>query len=150
MPSRFSPILSPEFINLHLQASEQNAAILETAAALSHHPLMGDYRVFSRELLEREAAGATHLSNGVALPHARTAQTSQLLIAAGRREQGIPFAGAAAAVRLIFVVAAPRTLIGEYLATVGMLARSLREPACLQRLLTCESTAEFAGVFDKP
>lgn len=141
-----SPLLSPGFVNLNLTATEQNAAILEAARQLATHPAMGNFSIFCDELLDREAAGATHLGNGVALPHARTSQVNQILVAAGRSATGVKFADVASPVRLIFVVAAPKNQIGEYLATVGMMARSLRNPECLQRLLECAAPDEFARI----
>lgn len=149
MAQRLSAPIAPKLINLHLSAAAQEAAILETAGALATHPQMGDFRVFCRELLEREAAGATHLGGGVVMPHARTGQVNQILIAAGRSETGVTFAGVPVPVRLIFVVAAPKSLIGEYLATVGMLARRLRDQACLDQLLACGNEQEFAKVFEE-
>lgn len=141
-----SPLLSPALINLDLAAVEQNAAIMETARMLAPNPGMGNFARFCEELLDREAVGATHLGNGVALPHARTAQVNQILLAAGRSKSGVKFADVAEPVHLIFVVAAPKNQIGEYLATVGMMARSLRNPACLQQLLECASADEFAKI----
>lgn len=141
-----SPLLHPGFVNLDLTATAQNAAILETARQLSTHPAMGNFSIFCDELLDREAAGATHLGNGVALPHARTAQVDQILVAAGRSAAGVKFADVASPVRLIFVVAAPKNQIGEYLATVGIMARSLRNAASLQRLLECTAPDEFVKV----
>lgn len=145
MPNR-SPLLSPTLVNLDLRAGEQTAAILETARLLAPNPAMGNFAVFCTELLDREAVGATHLGNGVALPHARTAQVNQILIAAGRSQAGVAFVGVIAPVHLIFVVAAPKNQIGEYLATVGMMARSLRNASCLQRLLECDAPDEFVRI----
>lgn len=141
-----SPLLTPGFVNLNLTATEQNAAILETARQLATHPAMGNFSTFCDELLDREAVGATHLGSGVALPHARTAQVNQILVAAGRSAGGVKFSDVASPVRLIFVVAAPKNQIGEYLATVGIMARSLRNAASLQRLLECTAPDEFVKV----
>ena len=141
-----APLLSPQFVNLDLSATEQNEAILETARALKTHPAMGNFSVFCDELLDREKVGATHLGNGVVLPHARTAQVNQILLAAGRSKAGVKFSDLADPVHLIFVVAAPKNQIGEYLATVGMMARSLRNPACLKELLTCGGGDAFTKI----
>ena len=141
-----SPLLSAGLISLDLAATEQNAAIMETARMLAPNPGMGNFSKFCEELMDREACGATHLGNGGALPHARTAQVNQILLAAGRSRKGVAFADIANPVHLIFVVAAPKNQIGEYLATVGMMARSLRNPDCLQRLLDCETADEFVKI----
>jgi mannitol/fructose-specific phosphotransferase system IIA component (Ntr-type) len=82
----------------------------------------------------------------VALPHARTAAVDEILVAAGRSEKGIQFSSLKDPVRLIFVVATPRSQISGYLATVGALARMLRDAARLDQLLRCGTPSEFAAL----
>lgn len=141
-----STLVVPRLANLQLAATTQAEAIRETAGQLEGHPAMSSFEQFLRDLFSREAAGPTHLGTCVALPHARTAAVGEILVAAGRSAEGIPFAGLQEPVRLIFVVATPRSQITGYLATVGALARMLRDPARLERLLTCATPAEFAAL----
>ncbi|MBV9657856.1 MAG: PTS sugar transporter subunit IIA [Verrucomicrobia bacterium] len=139
-------LVTPRRVNLQLQATTQADAILETATLLAGHHAMTSFEKFQEDLLSREAAGPTHLGTCVALPHARTAAVMEILVAAGRSEQGIPFTGLKEPVRLIFVVATPRSAITGYLATVGALARMLRDTNRLERLLHCATPAEFAAL----
>lgn len=141
-----STLCQQKHVNLHLVATEQTGAILEVAHQLANHPAMEDFEQFRADLLAREAAGPTHLGNTIALPHARTTAVREILVAAGRSDAGIAFRGLAEPVRLIFVVATPRSQITGYLATVGALARLLRNEQRLGKLLSCEDPAEFAGL----
>ena len=133
-------------MNLELTASSQIDAILETADLLAGHPAMGSFEQFKKDLLAREDAGSTHLGSCIALPHARTAAVNEILVAAGRSGNGVPFSSLKEPVRLIFVVATPRSQISGYLATVGALARMLRDPARLDQLLRCSAPSEFAAL----
>ncbi len=139
-------MLTPRLVNLELTAATQRDAILETADLLAGHPAMSSFEQFKKDLLAREDAGSTHLGGCVALPHARTAAVNEILVAAGRSEDGVPFSSLNEPVRLIFVVATPRSQISGYLATVGALARLLRDPARLDQLLRCGAPSEFAAL----
>ncbi len=141
-----STLLAPRLVNLELASTNQRDAILETADLLAGHPAMGSFEQFKKDLLEREGAGSTHLGGCVALPHARTAAVSEILVAAGRSQSGVPFSTLQEPVRLIFVVATPRSQISGYLATVGALARMLRDPVRLDQLLRCGASSEFAAL----
>lgn len=145
-PSSTPTLVQPDHIQLHLRATEQTEAILEVAAQLAGHPAMENFGRFREDLLAREAAGPTHLGGVVALPHARTSAVREILVAAGRSAVGVSFAGLEEPVRLIFVVATPRSQIAGYLATVGALARLLRQEKRLANLLDCEAPAEFAAL----
>lgn len=144
--SRALTLVQPRDVVLDVAADEQNAAILEVANQLAGHPAMENFEEFRRELLARESAGSTCLGGGVALPHARTTAVREILVAAGRTVRGVRFPGCDEPVRLIFVVATPRSQITGYLATVGALARLLRDPARLRDLLACGTPTEFAAL----
>ncbi len=150
VPSTASPqgltLVQPREVRLDLQADTQEAAVLEVAAHLVTHPAMDNFEAFRRDLLAREAAGSTCLSGGVALPHARTTAVREIIVAAGRSARGVRFTGLEEPVHLVFVVATPRSQITGYLATVGALARLLRDKERLQRLLDCGTAAEFAAL----
>ena len=120
--------------------------MLEVAELLASHPAMDNFEAFRRDLLAREAAGSTCLSGGVALPHARTAAVREIIVAAGRSAGGVRFKGLEEPVHLVFVVATPRSQITGYLATVGALARLLRDPERRLHLLECATPGEFAAL----
>ena len=120
--------------------------MLEVAELLASHPAMDNFEAFRRDLLAREAAGSTCLSGGVALPHARTTAVREILVAAGRSAGGVRFQGLEEPVHLVFVVATPRSQITGYLATVGALARLLRDKDRRLHLMACGTPGEFAGL----
>lgn len=139
-------LVQPREVRLDIRANTQEAAVLEVAELLANHPAMDNFEAFRRDLLAREAAGSTCLGGGVALPHARTQAVREIIVAAGRSAGGVRFQGLEEPVRLVFVVATPRSQITGYLATVGALARLLRDRERLRRLLACGGAAEFASL----
>ena len=150
VPTPASPhgftLVQPREVNLDIQADHQEGVVLEVAELLANHPAMDNFEAFRRDLLAREAAGSTCLSGGVALPHARTTAVGEIIVAAGRSTAGVQFKGLEEPVHLVFVVATPRSQITGYLATVGALARLLRDKERLHRLLNAATAGEFAAL----
>src|SRR5258706_10993429 len=78
-------------INLNLQARQKTDALREVATLLQRAGCVSNFDAFFQEILERERVSNTALGYHVAIPHARTEQCSQILIAVGRSPTGIEF-----------------------------------------------------------
>lgn len=139
-----SEILLPEHINLHLDAGDENDAVEELL-----FPLRGDIRInnwdaFRASVLDRAApAISTDDGCGIVIAHGRTNAVDSLVMSAGRSTNGIPSAGIAGGVRLVFVVGIPTALNQEYLRVVGTIARLCGKPEHLQKLLAAPKAKEF-------
>jgi len=148
-PSKIAPLLSPEKIQLSLQNREKIPALREVAELLSHSRCVGDFEAFFNEILARERVSNTALGHDVAIPHARTDQCSDILIAIGRSQQGIDFeAKDGNPVRLIFLIGTPKQMVTDYLRVVGTLARLLRQDDLRQRLLEAPDAASFIKIIE--
>src|SRR5476651_643783 len=88
---KIAALLTPARINLSLTAQDKSGALREVATLLSAGGCVADFEAFYREILERERVSNTALGHDVAIPHARTDQCSQILIAVGRSPGGIDF-----------------------------------------------------------
>jgi mannitol/fructose-specific phosphotransferase system IIA component (Ntr-type) len=103
-----------------------------------------NFEAFFNEILDRERVSNTSLGHDVAIPHARTDQCSDIVIAVGRSEPGVDFeAKDHQPVRLIFLIGTPKQMVTDYLRVVGNLARLLRLDDLRQRLLTAPDAAAF-------
>jgi mannitol/fructose-specific phosphotransferase system IIA component (Ntr-type) len=136
-------VLTPEHISLDLQASDQRTAIAATTALLATSPYMRDVSAFTQEVLAREKLSPTAMGQGVAFPHARTATVEQIVMAAARSTEGIPFGDSSDRVHLIFLIGTPQNMVREYLGLVGDLARRLKQPNVREQMLQATTTAEF-------
>jgi mannitol/fructose-specific phosphotransferase system IIA component (Ntr-type) len=145
--SQVAALLKPEAVLLDVQAAEKVPALRETAALLAGNAAVVDAGAFFREILARENTGNTALGNAVAIPHARTDQCREIVVAVGRSAQGIDYGAAdGQRVRLIFLIGTPKHLVTEYLRVVGGLARILsRNTVCLQ-LLTAPDAPAFIRI----
>lgn len=141
---RLSALLRVDRIKLNLEAQTKQAALREVAALLRDTGAVVDFDVFMREVLQREGLSSTALGHEVAIPHARTEQCQQIVVAVGRSTNGVDFeAKDGVPVRLIFLIGTPKRMVTEYLKVVGHLARVLRRDDLRQRLLEVEDAPSF-------
>ena len=126
-----------------MQSTRRTAALNEVARLLSGHPDVLNYDGFYQALLERDRLDTTCLGNGIALPHARTEHAQAIVLAVGRSPAGVYFENCQQTVRLIFVVATPKSQPGDYLALVGSLCRVLKDPAVRDALMAAQTPEDF-------
>ena len=149
-PSKIATLLSPETIRLELAATQKVAALREVAELLAQSKCVGDFEAFFNEILQRERVSNTALGHDVAIPHARTDQCSDILVAVGRSSAGIDFeAKDGQPVRLIFLIGTPKQMVTDYLRVVGNLARLLRQDTLRQRLLDAPDAAAFIKIIEE-
>ena len=148
-PSKIASLLSPETIKLDLQAKDKVAALREVAELLARSKYVSNFEAFFNEILQRERVSNTALGHDVAIPHARTDQCSEILVAVGRSRDGIDFeAKDGQPVRLIFLIGTPKQMVTDYLRVVGNLARLLRQDDLRQRLLDAPDPAGFIKIIE--
>ena len=146
---KIAALLKPEAINLNLQARDKTAALHEVASLLVSSQRVANFEVFFGEILERERISNTALGHDVAIPHARTEQCGEILIAVGRSMAGVDFEGQnESPVRLIFLIGTPKQMVAEYLRLVGNLARLLRQDVLREKLLAAPDIATFIKLMD--
>jgi fructose-specific phosphotransferase system IIA component len=148
-PSKITPLLSPEAIRLELQSRQKVPALREVAELLAQSKCVGNFEAFFNEILQRERVSNTALGHDVAIPHARTDQCSDILIAVGRSREGVDFeAKDGQPVRLIFLIGTPKQMVTDYLRVVGTLARLLRQDELRQRLLDAPDVTTFIKIIE--
>jgi mannitol/fructose-specific phosphotransferase system IIA component (Ntr-type) len=144
LTGKIAGLLDPAAIQLNLQATDKVGALREVAGLLAQKHCIGKFDVFFQEILERERVSNTALGHDIAIPHARTDQCSEIVVAVGRSARGIPFeAKDSQPVRLIFLIGTPKAMVTEYLRVVGNLARLLRQDQLRQALLAAPDPATF-------
>jgi fructose-specific phosphotransferase system IIA component len=149
-PSKIASLLNVDAIKLNVQAKQKTAALREVAELLGHSQCVTDFEAFFREILERERVSNTALGHDVAIPHARTDQCNDIVMAVGRNAEGIDFeAKDGQPVRLIFLIGTPKAMVTDYLRVVGNLARLLRQDGLRQQLLDAPDPASFIKIIEQ-
>jgi len=146
MGLRISQLLDPSRIVLDVQATKRTNAINEVARRLEGIPQLTNFGSFYTELLARERLDTTCIGNEIALPHARTDHTSEIVMAVGRSTQGVLFENSNQTVRLMFVLATPKSRAQDYLLVVGALCRLLKDAALRAALLEATTPEAFIDV----
>ena len=146
---KVAALLRPETINLNLHARDKVGVLREVASLLSQSQRVANFEVFLDEILERERISSTARAYDVAIPHARTDQCNEILLAVGRSVVGVDFGVPnSQPVRLVFLIGTPKRMVTEYLRVVGNLARLLRQDALRAQLLAASDAASFIQLLD--
>lgn len=146
-PVSLSDLLKTEAINLDIQARQKTAALREVASLLLQNKSVTNFEAFFQEILERERISNTALGHNVAIPHARTEQCTEILIAVGRNLEGVDFESREnGLVQLMFLIGTPKQMVTEYLRVVGNLARLLRRDDIREKLLQAPTPEAFIAV----
>jgi len=146
MGLRISQLLDPSRIVLDVQATKRTHAINEVARRLEGIPQLSNFGAFYTELLARERLDTTCIGNEIALPHARTDHTSEIVMAVGRSSSGVLFENSNQTVRLMFVLATPKSRAQDYLLVVGALCRLLKDAALRTALLEAATPEAFIDI----
>lgn len=141
---------SPTSVRLTLTNQEESAAIEEVAKLLKQDSRVTNWNEFFQAMIALSTPPLKiNQENAVAIYHVRTNSVQDLVMAAGRSTSGIFFQKSEQPVRLIIVIGIPHALSQEYLRVLGSLARSLKETALFQRLLTTENVDEFIDILSQ-
>ena len=141
---------SSDSVRLTLTNQDQSAAVEDVVKLLKKDSHVTNWNEFFQAMTALSTPPLKiDQENAVAIYHVRTNSVQDLIMAAGRSISGIRFKESDQLVRLIIVIGIPHALNQEYLRVLGSLARSLKEPALFQQLLTTESADEFIDILSQ-
>jgi len=143
---KVSDLLSPADVMIDVRASQKKALLQELAArAATNLGLLPDQ--VTSHLLKREELGSTGTGNGIAIPHARLPGLKRPYGLLVRLNQAIEFdAIDGRAVDLVFVLLLPAAVESDALASLALVARTLRSPDTLARMRAAKNPAELHAV----
>ena len=142
------PRLRPDAMLLDMKAATKEASLRELAGVAATVCGRFTEAALFNVLLEREAVGSTGLGHGVAIPHGKVEGLDEILLCFGRSRAGIDFNAIDNRPAHLFVLLlSPAAKAGEYLQTLAMVSRILKQPGNRQRLLDSTSRDEIAAIF---
>jgi mannitol/fructose-specific phosphotransferase system IIA component (Ntr-type) len=139
-------LANPDAVTLDVRATTGEEAIraLQVKLGAAGGAVM-DQPKFLADLIERAHLASVCIAVDVALPHARTAAVSRIVLAVGRVVGEAAFDAEHPAVRLLFLVGTPKSAAGDYLQLVAAISRLLKNPAARAGLLAAKTEEEFRG-----
>lgn len=143
-------LLQEENIALDLKGRNKDGVLKELALVLHKQCPQVNIESLYRVLRDRELLGSTGLGNGVAIPHGKIEKLDRILIGFGRSQNGIAFDSVDnQPVHLLVMLLSPVQVIDEYLKTLAVVSRLLRQPETRKILRTTASREEIATLFNK-
>lgn len=134
----------PDTVQVNMQVKSREMAIRELHRGWQLRPEIRDGDRLLFDLLERTILSPVCLSPVAALPHARTDTVERLMLGVGRvAGNGVAFDAEHPHIKLVFMIAVPKAHVDEYLATMSMVSRILKEDTVRDGLLRADSEAEF-------
>ncbi len=146
---KLSKFCDENLIEFELSATTKDEAIEELVKLASGSTLVKDADLLQKDVSEREGLVTTGVGYGVAFPHAKTKATKGIVIAFGRKEEGIDFdAIDGKPVKLFFLIAAPEDAIGAHLNVMARLSYMMKVEDKRDKLMAVNSPADLFAILD--
>ncbi|UCF20568.1 MAG: PTS sugar transporter subunit IIA [Gemmatimonadota bacterium] len=135
--------LRPDLVILDLESDGVEATLRRMVKVLVDRALIPDEQAVLGALLEREAAQSTGIGGGVAIPHAVCPDLSTTVIELALSPTGIDFLSLDEnLVHTLFLLLSPPASSGIHIKLLARIARLMRQPDFLGRLLESETADE--------
>ncbi|HDH88443.1 MAG: PTS sugar transporter subunit IIA [Deltaproteobacteria bacterium] len=144
---KLSEIFKPQLIIPDLKAHDKKGVLEELSQVITEQNPSLNKRSLLQVLLERERLGSTGIGDGIALPHGKLAELSNLLLSFGRSINGLDFDSIdEQPAYLFFLLLAPENSAGMHLTALAKISRMLKDASFRQRLMGAKSRKEIYQV----
>ncbi|MFA6216867.1 MAG: PTS sugar transporter subunit IIA [Candidatus Omnitrophota bacterium] len=142
-----SRILKEKYIELDLKEVNKNKLLSELVDLIAQSGKLKDKKVFLKALLKREKLGSTGIGNGVAIPHTKSSEVKDFILAFARQDQGIDF-GALDGEKtfLFFVLASPEVDVGNHLKILAQISRLVKDKFTVEYLKKVKTKKEILKI----
>lgn len=142
----FQSLVEEQRIFPDLAGSTVDEVLAEMAVGLARAGAVNDGEDVARRLVERERMGSTGLGDGLAIPHCKLRELSQVVLAVGVSRRGIDFVSSdGVPVTLVFLVLSPADAPALHLQALARISRVIRLPGVAETLRRSETAAEIAA-----
>lgn len=141
---RITEFLKLEAVVSHLAARTKAEVLSELAASVSTVTPAVPLSRIHEVLAEREKIGSTGMEKGVAIPHGRLGELSDLVASFGVSKQGVDFdARDGRPSHFFFALVAPENSAGVHLKALSKVSRLFRSDALRESILAANTPAEI-------
>jgi len=145
MNIRFRDVLRPEAILLDPQVPDRPALLALLGARLRLDERLRSPEIFLKMVRDREGEGETVIGHGLWMPHARSEEVSELVMAMACLKTPLGPEG----IRCVVLVGIPPHLAPDYLRLVGCLVRAWKDEVSRSSLLGAAGVFETLALLDK-
>lgn len=147
---RIVDLITREMVVSNLSATDRKGVIRELAKHLADAHEEIDYDRLVKVLCDREALASTAIGQGVAIPHGKLSEISEIRACIGRAPDGVEFDSMDGNPTHIFIVmVAPENSSGSHLKALARISRVFKGAEILQRLLEAPGADELFAVLEE-
>jgi fructose PTS system EIIBC or EIIC component len=146
---KLSRFIDDKLISFDLKGNTKEEIIKELVELAGNSELVKNKEELLKSVLDREKLVTTGVGYNVAFPHAKTKSVRGVVIAFGRKGEGIDFeAMDRKPVNLFFLIAAPEDAIGAHLNVMAKLSFLMKNEKNRQKLLKAKYKEDLIEILD--
>jgi PTS system nitrogen regulatory IIA component len=139
-------LLIPERVKVPLASHSKDEVLRELVQLAMPSADAAALESVVHAVLEREKLLSTGIGSGIAIPHGRTNQVANLILAAGVAPVPIDFdALDGKPVSLFFLLLGPESTAGAHVRALGRISRAVRNEAVRDELTRSQNAGAFVG-----
>jgi len=144
---KLSDYLPEDHIIHNLKGKTKIEIIEELLLKMQELNLIKDYDSTLNDILAREGYLSTGLENGLAIPHAKTNGTDELVMVFGLKKEGVEFETLDnKPAQLIFLVLSPPDTSGPHIQALALITRNLKNEAVRESIINAQSPASIVEI----
>jgi len=139
--------LPPSRIQIGVHMESKPDILRELLLGLKRENVIQDVESALQEFLQRESKGSTGIGNGIAIPHVRSAQVSQLEFFFANSKEGVDFESLdGEPIHLLFMMVAPLSSQGSHIKALARISRILNDESVRARLKDATEPEEVRSI----
>jgi PTS system nitrogen regulatory IIA component len=147
---RLTDILDESSIVADLQASDKTEALEVLVEAMTKSNPDVEKEEILRVLMEREELGSTGIGDGIAIPHGKSSNLTQIISGFGLSKEGIEFDSLdGKPANLFFLLIAPENSVGVHLKMLARISRMLKNTDFRHKLLNANTQKEIYQIISQ-
>ncbi len=147
---KLTDILDESAIIADLQASTKTEALEILVEAMAQSNAEVGKQHLLQVLLDREALGSTGIGDGIAIPHGKSPELSEIISGFGLSKSGIEFDSLdGKPAHLFFLLIAPNNSVGTHLKMLARISRMLKNNDFRNKLLKANSQHEIYQIISE-
>ena len=137
---KISEILKEDFIIADLSSRDKQGVLTELAKFLEEKDAIKSKDTLFASLMERESLGSTGIGENVAIPHAKSDETENIITLFGRSSKGIDFDSLdQKPVHFVCLLIAPSNSTGLHLKALARISRLFKSQSLREEILMAEN-----------
>lgn len=137
-----------KIVKTPLESKDKPDVIRELVQILKDAQEIEDFDIALKDVQEREDKQSTGLTDGIAVPHAKTSAVTSLKLAMGIAPEGIDFDSLdKEPSKLFFLLLAPPGMSGPHVEALAEIAKLSRSKAVCKALVNADNAKEVVELF---